>query len=183
MPSENIPFAPRPASPLLVAETGTPAPNTGRVSIVDSDGNRRTLLDGLARGGVIVFVMAEPEGIWAHYDNQAKVIGLDRSLLGTDPRTLATILSHEATHALSDLSGMVTQAEQQVGVSGACYADEYQATLTEVQVWQQFWGSQGRPYAQHPYERQENRELARYLRSPQGFAARLVAEYGFECGR
>jgi len=143
----------------------------------------RSLVDGLARGGVTVFVMAEPEGIWAHYDTQAKVIGIDRSLLGTDPRTLATILSHEATHALDDQSGMVTQAAQQLGQSGACYADEYQATVTEVQVWQQFWGPQGRPQAQHPYERQENRELARYLRSPQGFAARLVAEYGFECGR
>ncbi len=143
----------------------------------------RTLVDGLAQGGVTVFVMVEPDGIWAHYDSQAKVIGVDRSLVGTDPRTLATILAHESTHALDDRSGMVTQATQQVGESGACYADEYQATVTEVQVWQQFWGPQGKPYAQHPYERQENRELTRYLRSPQGFAARLVAEYTPECGR
>jgi len=32
---------------LLVSETGTTAPNSGRISIVDSSGNRRTLLDGL----------------------------------------------------------------------------------------------------------------------------------------
>src|ERR1043166_9681859 len=32
---------------LFVSETGTPALNSGRISIVDSDGNRRTLLDGL----------------------------------------------------------------------------------------------------------------------------------------
>jgi hypothetical protein len=31
---------------LLVSETGTPAPNSGRISILDADGNRRTLLDG-----------------------------------------------------------------------------------------------------------------------------------------
>ncbi len=39
-----------PLGNLLVAETGTPAPNTGRVSIVDRAGNRRTLLDGLPSG-------------------------------------------------------------------------------------------------------------------------------------
>ncbi len=32
---------------LLVSETGTTAPNSGRISIVDASGNRRTLLDGL----------------------------------------------------------------------------------------------------------------------------------------
>jgi hypothetical protein len=32
---------------LLVSEGGTPAPNTGRVSIVDRQGNRRSLLEGL----------------------------------------------------------------------------------------------------------------------------------------
>jgi hypothetical protein len=35
---------------LLVAETGTGAPNSGRISIVDEQGNRRTLLDGLPSG-------------------------------------------------------------------------------------------------------------------------------------
>jgi hypothetical protein len=35
---------------LLVSETGTSAPNTGRISIVDLLGNRRTLLDGLPSG-------------------------------------------------------------------------------------------------------------------------------------
>src|ERR671924_58086 len=32
---------------LLVSETGTAVPNTGRISIVDLEGNRRTLLSGL----------------------------------------------------------------------------------------------------------------------------------------
>lgn len=32
---------------LLVSETGTPAPGSGRISIIDSSGNRRTLLAGL----------------------------------------------------------------------------------------------------------------------------------------
>lgn len=35
---------------LIVAETGTPAPNSGRVSIVGLDGSRRSLLEGLPSG-------------------------------------------------------------------------------------------------------------------------------------
>jgi hypothetical protein len=35
---------------LIVAEAGTFAPNSGRVSIVDGQGNRRTLIDGLPSG-------------------------------------------------------------------------------------------------------------------------------------
>jgi hypothetical protein len=39
-----------PLGSLLVSEGGTPAPNTGRVSIVDRQGNRRSLLEGLPAG-------------------------------------------------------------------------------------------------------------------------------------
>jgi hypothetical protein len=35
---------------LLVSETGTRTPNTGRISIIRLDGHRRTLLDGLPSG-------------------------------------------------------------------------------------------------------------------------------------
>jgi len=39
-----------PGGELLVAEGGTFTPNTGRLSVLDRDGNRRTLLDGLPSG-------------------------------------------------------------------------------------------------------------------------------------
>jgi len=48
---------------LLVSETGTPAPNTGRVSILDPSGNRRTLLDGLPSGISDVGDPSGPDGI------------------------------------------------------------------------------------------------------------------------
>lgn len=35
---------------LLVSEKGTPTPNSGRISIIDPSGNRRTLIDGLPSG-------------------------------------------------------------------------------------------------------------------------------------
>ena len=49
---------------LLVSETGTPAPNTGRVSIVDLGGNRRTLLDGLPSGISDVGDPSGPDGLF-----------------------------------------------------------------------------------------------------------------------
>jgi hypothetical protein len=44
---------------LIVGETGTTVPNSGRISVVDLDGNRRTLLDGLPSG---INDVGEPSG-------------------------------------------------------------------------------------------------------------------------
>jgi len=49
---------------LLVGETGTTEPNTGRISIVDPDGNRRTLLDGLPSGINDVLEPSGPAGVF-----------------------------------------------------------------------------------------------------------------------
>lgn len=142
----------------------------------------RSLVDTLARG-VVVFVMDEPNAVWAHYDGDARVIGVDTSLADVDPRTLAALLAHEATHALDDLDGLVSQSARRLGASGACYEDEYRASVAELNVWQQLYGSGGRQPARHPYERQTNSDLARFQRTPERYAARLVSEYTSECGR
>jgi endonuclease YncB( thermonuclease family) len=143
----------------------------------------RPLVDALGRGNVTVFLMAEPADVWAHYDSTARVIGIDLSLAGADPRTLAALLSHEATHALSDQDGWLRQQERQVGEVGACYLDEYRASVTELQVWLQLYGVYGKVPAVHPYEQQENLELARYLRAPDRYAARVLRAYAHECAR
>lgn len=49
---------------LFVSESGTLAPNTGRVSIVDLNGNRRTLLAGLPSGINDVNEIAGPAGLF-----------------------------------------------------------------------------------------------------------------------
>jgi hypothetical protein len=48
----------------LVAESGTAAPNTGRISIVDLDGNRRTLVSGLPSGISDVGTPNGPSGLF-----------------------------------------------------------------------------------------------------------------------
>ncbi len=49
---------------LIVSETGTTTPNTGRISIVDLNGNRRTLLDGLPSGINDVNEPSGPAGVF-----------------------------------------------------------------------------------------------------------------------
>jgi hypothetical protein len=49
---------------LLVGESGTPSPNTGRISVVDLNGNRRTLVEGLPSGRNDVNDPSGPAGLF-----------------------------------------------------------------------------------------------------------------------
>jgi hypothetical protein len=143
----------------------------------------RPLVDALARGGVTVVLAAEPPGVWAHYDPGARTVTVDRSFWGADPRTLATLLSHEATHVQNHQDGGLVVQMRASGAASECYTDEYQATVTELRVWQELFGPRGKGPAEHAYEREQNRELARYLGAPDGYWARLVADYAPVCGQ
>jgi hypothetical protein len=66
---------------LLVGETGTPEPNTGRISIVDPDGNRRTLLDGLPSGINDVLEPSGPAGVFVRGRTIYIASGIGDSLL------------------------------------------------------------------------------------------------------
>jgi hypothetical protein len=61
---------------LFVSESGTLLPNTGRISIVALDGNRRTLLDGLPSGINDVNEIAGPAGIFLHEHTLYVAIGI-----------------------------------------------------------------------------------------------------------
>src|SRR5215831_17992227 len=53
-----------PLGNLLVSEGGTGVPGSGRISIVDPSGDRRTLLDGLPSGLSDVHEPSGPNGIF-----------------------------------------------------------------------------------------------------------------------
>ncbi len=73
---------------LLVSETGTTIPNTGRISILDLDGNRRTLLDGLPSGINDVNEPAGPAGLFMRGRTLYVAIGIgDTILAGPLPGT------------------------------------------------------------------------------------------------
>jgi hypothetical protein len=142
----------------------------------------RDLLETLARAGITVRLEAEPPGIWAHYDPAARAIVVDRSFAGVDPRTVATILSHEATHARNDAGGAVGLQARAAEASSACYADEHDAAITELHVWQALFGPGGKAHPQHRYERELNGALARYRNAPDHYRAELMADYARVCG-
>jgi len=71
---------------LLVSESGTRVPNTGRISIVDLNGNRRTLLDGLPSGISDVGDPSGPDGLYVRGRTLYIAIGVgDAMLAGSIP--------------------------------------------------------------------------------------------------
>jgi hypothetical protein len=73
---------------LIVSETGTATPNTGRISIVGLDGSRRTLLDGLPSGLNDVREPSGPAGVFLRGRTLYVAIGVgDVVIAGPIPTT------------------------------------------------------------------------------------------------
>jgi len=73
---------------LIVAESGTTTPNSGRISIVDLNGNRRTLLSGLPSGISTQGDPSGPSGVAMRGRTLYLAIGVGDSVLaGPDPGT------------------------------------------------------------------------------------------------
>jgi hypothetical protein len=71
---------------LIVGESGTSDPNTGRISIVDPDGNRRTLLDGMPSGINDVGEPSGPAGVFMRGRTLYVAVGVGDSVLpGPEP--------------------------------------------------------------------------------------------------
>ena len=66
---------------LLVSETGTSTPNTGRISIVGLNGTRRTLLDGLPSGLNDVNEPSGPAGLFMSGRTLYVAVGIGDSFL------------------------------------------------------------------------------------------------------
>jgi hypothetical protein len=70
---------------LIVSESGTGAPNTGRISIVDENGDRRTLIDGLPSGISDVGDPSGPSGLFLRGRTLYAAMGVgDVGVLGRD---------------------------------------------------------------------------------------------------
>jgi hypothetical protein len=71
---------------LIVGESGTLEPNTGRISIVDPNGNRRTLLDGLPSGINDVGEPSGPAGVFLRGRTLYVAVGVGDSVVpGPEP--------------------------------------------------------------------------------------------------
>ncbi|MBA3255497.1 MAG: ScyD/ScyE family protein [Pyrinomonadaceae bacterium] len=70
---------------LIVSETGTPTLHTGRISIVDPSGNRRTLLNGLPSAINDVGEPSGPAGVFMRGRTLYVLIGIGNSIVGAGP--------------------------------------------------------------------------------------------------
>lgn len=74
-----------PEGNLVVAETGTTAPHSGRLTIVDRDGHPRTLIDGLPSGIADVGDPSGPQGVALRGRTLYVTIGVgDIAIMGRD---------------------------------------------------------------------------------------------------
>jgi hypothetical protein len=87
------------------------------------------------------------------------------------PRNAATVLAHEMQHAHDFITlGAIRNANE-------CYAWEVRGFLTELVLWQRWYGQEGKPVAADPLEREENAILRQIRTDPEGFARSIVQIY------
>ncbi len=73
---------------LLIAESGVGTANSGRISIVDPSGNRRTLVDGMPSAPADVGDPSGPDGLFMHRRNLFVTMGTgDVGIMGPRPGT------------------------------------------------------------------------------------------------
>ena len=111
---------------LFVSETGPPVVNSGRISIVDTDGVRRTLLSGLPSGVGSIGDFSGPTGIFMRGRTLYVLIGEGNSTLPgpfpgaelPNPNPASPIFSsilaiHISAHTEAITTGFTLTAEQQ----------------------------------------------------------------------
>jgi hypothetical protein len=97
------------------------------------------LLDDLADGSILVVLGSRPfDELRGFYDADAGAIVIDPALVVADPRALAALLAHEATHAHDDVYGEQDEVDRRLGVVRGCMAGETRAMVSELETWQQF---------------------------------------------
>jgi hypothetical protein len=142
----------------------------------------RTLVQALARAAAVVLLTVRPlERAYGYYDSDARMVALDVTLQDADPRVVAALLGHEASHAAGDVRGLYEQERWTLGALGACTASQVRALLTEVRIWHELFGADGKEAADRPYELEMNQRLARWLSSPDRFESVERAEALLYC--
>jgi hypothetical protein len=142
----------------------------------------RPLLDALAQGRVLVIFAADDlDEMYAYYDDTLRLVAIDPGLREIDPRALAALLAHEASHALRDLDGSVKADTITRGEIEACIRDEIAATRAEMEVFHRLVGTEGLSAARHPYELQLNDDLAESLEAAAQFVRRVREDAVGQC--
>src|SRR6187549_796319 len=117
---------------VLVSETGTATPHSGRISIVEPSGNRRTLLDGLPSGRSDVGDPAGPAGVAMRGRTLYALMSIGDAILASpvptrnlaNPNVSSPIFSsilaiHFSAHVENTTAGFIlSSADQQTLAAG-----------------------------------------------------------------
>ena len=103
-------------------------------------------------------------------------VAINSSWRGADPKTLAAVLAHEASHLADYLGGVDMRSPT------GCYRTEYAAFEAQAQVWRAFYGPDGKAQPTTFLDLELNRILTEITQNAHGFAASIAATYRQECG-
>jgi hypothetical protein len=97
--------------------------------------------------------------------------------LQADPKAIATLLVHEATHLADDLAGVDPRTPD------ACYQFEVLAFTKQSIAWQTFYGPGGKPQPKDDLDTELNTWLALYRKGVDQVQARVQQWYVQECAQ
>ena len=117
---------------LIVSETGTSVPNSGRISIVNADGDRRTLLDGLPSAINDVFDPSGPDGIFMRGRTLYVAMGVgDVGRPGPGPGTTIPNPAGPSSPIFSSVLAIQFSANAENTTSGYTLTAEQQQALAD----------------------------------------------------
>ena len=139
-------------------------------AIWDADARFHYLPGAVAGRYQLLFQNLDEDGSYGFASRQYHLIAVDRNYTA-QPRGAGIILVHEMQHA-SDfkLNGGARNARE-------CYAFELRGFLTEMYLWQTWYGTGGKPGTADPLDREENAILKQMRENPTLFVAGLIEGY------
>lgn len=117
-----------------------------------------------------------PSDIAGLYSARRRWIAINVRWRDADPRAIATLLSHELSHA-RDFFG-----QKPIWTSSGCFETEQIAFRAQAQVWEAFFGAAGKSGVVNDLDRQQNFVLSSLRLDPDAFTQRVEAVYQPECG-
>ena len=139
-------------------------------AIWDADARFQYLPGAVAGRYQLLFQNLDQDGSYGFASRRYHLIAVDRNYLA-QPRGAGIILVHEMQHASDfNVNGGARNA-------GECYAFELRGFLTEMLLWQTWYGTGGKTGTTDPLDIEENSILKQLRENPTAFIAGLVKAY------
>jgi hypothetical protein len=180
----------RPASEPPVSIAATPSPAVAAEAaphraadwlqrplqlLAEYDRRHGTILDKVIENSNVV-VLQLP-GAWAAYVPKLRTITLDPVLQSESPEAVATVLAHEAQHAVDSKLNGRTRSDRDI----MCYTWEISAFRLQAAVWQSFYGDHGKPNPATELEEELNEILLKARTDSWQLTTNIRERYRDQC--